>query len=192
MIRIVFSALVISLLAIMPAMADDAHHGHGEEGEPAASAHHGFRHEIALFLGGTDEHGHDTEFTLGLEYIYSLAPKWGIGGVLEHAGGQLRNTILAVTGYFKPVSGLLLTAGPGIEYHEGRGDGGCGCEHDVHRATFSDPGNVDKDETYFLFRVGAGYAFHVGERYSVTPAVYVDFVNNEEVVVWGLSFGMGL
>jgi len=172
----------IILLTAMAAVANDEHHGSAEATGHEASAHHEFENEIALFIGGTDEKGHATESTYALEYVYELAPGWAIGGTFEYVGGELRNTILAVPVYWKPVGGLFLLAGPGVEYHEGRG-------REEHFAAKSEA-SFDKNETYFLFRVGAGYAFHVGERYSISPNVNLDFVNHEEVLVFGVSFGV--
>jgi hypothetical protein len=168
--RITF-AVVAVLLLVLPAAAADESHGTGSEAEHASSRHHDFRHELALFAGGTDEQGHDTELTLGLEYAYELSPKIALGPLLEHVGGELRNTILAVPLHWKPAGGLILLAGPGVEYHEGRGRG-------------------DEDDTHFLFRLGVGYNFHLGERYSVLPSVNLDLVDGEEVWVWGASFGV--
>ena len=50
--------------------------------------------------------------------------------------------------------------------------------------------NRDNDRDYkFLFRVGAAYEFEIGEKWAITPEFNVDFVDNSEVYVYGLSFG---
>ncbi len=173
----------IFLLVAAAAVASDEHHGSAEAAEHNASGHHEYKNEFALFLGGTDEKGHATESTFALEYQRELAAGWALGGIIEHAGGDLRNTIFVVPVYWKPVAGLLLLAGPGVEYHEGR-EGG------EHFASDKSEVKSDENEIYFLFRVGTGYSFHVGERYSIVPNVNVDFVNSEEVLAYGVSFGV--
>jgi len=100
--RATLSATAILLLLLVPAAAEDEHHGAGGNDDHATSGHHDFRHELALFVGATDKKGHDSELTLGLEYAHSLTPKLALGGILEHVGGELRNTILAVPLYGNP------------------------------------------------------------------------------------------
>ena len=41
-----------------------------------------------------------------------------------------------------------------------------------------------------MVRVGVGYDIPVG-RMFITPTVNVDFVDSEEVLVYGLAFGFG-
>ncbi len=66
-------------------------------------------------------------------------------------------------------------------------DPGCGCG----KSEDSGHGGPDKDATYFVFRIGVAYDFHIGERFGIAPAVNLDFVNNEEVWVYGLNFTYG-
>jgi hypothetical protein len=179
-----FAILAAILITVLPALAEEEHDSHGEAAEHHGGGHHAHQNELALFLGGTDEHGHDTEFTIGLEYYRSVSPEWAIGGIAEYAGGELRNTMLLVPVQWKPVGGLILTAGPGVEFHQGRGSG------DDHHVAKAGGGEVDEDATYFVFRLGAGYAFHVGDRYSIMPNVNLDLVEGEEVWVWGMVFGV--
>ena len=108
--------------------------------------------------------------------------EFGIGAVLEYAGGDLRNTIFVAPFIWKPVGDLFLLAGPGVEFHNGRGTS----EHHA----FKSGGEEDRDETYFLFRLGVGYSFHVGERYAIIPQVNLDLVNGEQVWVGGVAFGV--
>jgi hypothetical protein len=151
----------------------ESQHEHGREHE----------NEVAVFFGGTDERGHDTEFTLGLDYKRRIAERWAVGGIFDYAGGELRNTVLAPSVSFWPGLGnLQLLAAPGVEFHQGRDDGG----HEK-----SAEGEADKDATYFLFRLGVAYDIHLGERFGLAPQVNLDFVNNEEVWVWGIAVTYG-
>jgi hypothetical protein len=175
-LRIVFLALAL-LLAPVAALGSDEGHGESE------AAHHGrdFKNEVALFLGYTDEEGHDLEFTLAFDYKRRVAEKWAVGGAIDYAGGELRNTVLLALAFYWPGLGnLQLLAGPGVEFHEGRG-------LERHHGEVT----VDKDATYFVVRVGAAYDFHLGERFGIVPNVNLDLVDGERVWVYGLAFTYG-
>ncbi len=47
-----------------------------------------------------------------------------------------------------------------------------------------------QDRHDFLFRAGVGYEFEI-DRWSISPVFNVDFVDGEQVLVYGLSFGYG-
>jgi hypothetical protein len=134
-------------------MAEDAaHEERGEEGEHHEHADH--PNEIGFFAGVTDEKGHDAEFSIGFEYERRLSQRWGIGGLSEYTDG-LRNSILGVPVYWHPGGGWIFIGAPGVEYHEGRGI--------IVNPHKSEGGvEVDEDETYFLFRLGVVYQFHLG------------------------------
>jgi hypothetical protein len=135
-------------------------------------------------MGGTDERGHDTEFTWGLDYKRRIARRWAVGLLFDYAGGELRNSLLAPSVSFWPgIGGLQLLAAPGIEFHEGRNGGGHG------GAKSGD--EVDADATYFLFRVGLAYDIHLDKRFGLAPGVNLDFVNGEQVWVYGLTLTYG-
>jgi len=120
--------------------------------------------------------------TWGLDYKRRIAKRWAAGGWFDYAGGDLRNSAAGgIVAFWPGLGDLQLLAGPAVEFHEGRGGGGHGEEG----------GEPDKDATYFLFRIGVGYDFHIGERYGIVPIVMLDFVNNEEVWVYGLGFTHG-
>mgnify|MGYP001547271281 FL=1 len=162
----------------------DEHEEHGEHG-----GRHEHKNEIALFLGATDEHGHDTEFTYGLEYARRISSSFAVGGLVDYAGGGLRNLVLGVPVFWWPHvtdwGALKLLAAPGVEFHNGRNGGSP--EH--HKS--EDGEHADEDETHFLFRIGAAYSFHLGQSFGIEPAVNLDFVNGEEVWVYGLNLTYG-
>ena len=91
--RVAGAGLLMLALIAVPAVAveNDDEHGapkaeQGDVVEPAGegehegehSSHHArdFKNEVALFMGATDEHGHDSEFTWGLDYKRRFAERW--------------------------------------------------------------------------------------------------------------------
>lgn len=193
--------LLMLALVVAPAVAienDDEHDAreaeHGDvaknaeavEHEGEDSSHHLRDHlnEVAVFLGGTDEQGHDTEFTWGLDYKRRIAERWAVGALFDYAGGGLRDAVVAPMVVFWPGLGnLQLLAAAGVEFHQGRDGGG-------HQKS-GEGGGSDEDATYFLFRLGIGYDIHLGESFGLVPTVNLDFVNNEEVWVYGLAVTYG-
>jgi hypothetical protein len=49
-------------------------------------------------------------------------------------------------------------------------------------------GLFDEDETYFVFRLGAGWNFPVSQHYAITPQINLDLVEGERIWVYGLAF----
>lgn len=169
-----------------PVMAEEGHVEPGEhaaEEDPHGESGHHFKNGLSLFLGVTNEHGHGTEPTWGLEYGHSLSPHWTIGGLIDYAGGEQRDIVIAPAVFWKRFGGgFLLLAAPGVEYHNGR------AAVDDHHLLKADTAAVDEDETYFVMRFGVAYYFHVGSRYGLGPAVNLDLVDGHEVWVYGVNF----
>jgi hypothetical protein len=180
----IFSLIATAIWAI-PVSAEDGHATHNEHAgvaEHDEGGGHEFKNGLALFLGVTNESGHDDEATWGLEYARRLSPRWGVGGLLDYAGGSQRNFVIAPFVYWKPYSGgFTLLLAPGVEYHNGRGE----TDHHLFK---NETASVDEDETYFVLRLGATYWFHVGSRYAIGPTVDLDFVDGEEVWAYGVNF----
>jgi hypothetical protein len=150
-----------ALLAAPAAVASDDGHDDGSEGG------HGSYHPnyLAVFVGVTDEDRRERASTLGIEYERRLSESFGIGGIIEHAYGDLDFTIYAIP----------------FAYHSGRWK------------WYVAPGieNPDKKPgTEFLLRVGLEYFFKVG-AYEMAPQFDVDFVDGETVLVLGLTVGRG-
>jgi len=160
------------MLTPLHTLAEEEEHGHKGKG-------HTHRHHVALFLGGAHgeteieqgEHGesnHSTKsadaFTVGLDYEYRLSSVFGIGGLVEYAGGDLEATGVLGALFIHPVGGLKFILAPGVE-HEG-------------------------GHNKFLFRTGVYYDFFFG-KFSVSPNFNVDFVDGDENLVYGVSFGYG-
>jgi len=147
------------LVLLMPVKIPAEEAGHDSKGEGLEN-----RHGIELLLGNTHDDGEDG-FTVGLGYEYRLSQLFGIGGFVEFTGGDLEEWILAPALTLHPYKGwrFLVAAGVDVSRH-------------------------DRDNE-FLFRVGAGYEFEIGEKWAIIPSFNVDFVDNSEVLVYGLNFG---
>ncbi len=165
---------------------------HSEErhAEAAAGEHeeHDFhRHHLSVFLGATtadvEVHGgegdagtqseggetsgettRETEASIGFDYEYRLNRTWGIGFLFDYVAGDARTSVAGIPVFLHPAGGLKLLAAPGIERHEG--------------------------ENEFLVRLGLGYQFDLG-RWAITPGANVDFVDGDQVYVYGLYIGRG-
>ena len=86
----------------------------------------------------------------------------------HHESDHDRQGILAFPVSYFPNPNWRLFAAPGIEFRE--------------------PG----DPEHFMFRVGGGYEFRLGNRLVVSPEVEVDFVaGGTRVFVFALAFGFG-
>ena len=121
---------------------------------------------LALFVGITDDRG-DNAFSMGLDYEYHLSELIGVGGLLDVAGSDVRSFVVGVPVFFHPVGGLLLLAAPGVEHQ-----------------------NDGSNE--FLIRIGVGWEFEAGERFTIIPIANIDFVDGDKVYVYGVDFGYKL
>lgn len=117
---------------------------------------------IGLFVGVTDE-GREEGETFSIEYERRFNKSFGVAVVAEYVSGDLDFWVFAVPLAFH-TGPWAFYVGPGVE------DGDDGSE--------------------FLARVGAAYAFEVGE-FEIAPQANVDFVDGEEVWVAGLLFAKG-
>jgi hypothetical protein len=186
MLQAVLYAALLSLGSFgARAMAQEHGEEHGPEAGVAEHAEHEFhRHHFSVFLGVTagevekeaeagvaSEGGaviveDETAFTLGLDYEYRLSRRWGVGALAEWAGKDARFWVVGIpAAVLHPKGGLKLYLVPGFEKSN---------EHDAE----------------FLVRLGAMYDFEVG-RFTIAPAFNVDFVDDEEVLVYGVNIGRG-
>ena len=131
------------------------------------------RNHFSLFTGGSHQ-GSENGFSLGGEYEFRFNRLVGAGVMGEYAWG-FREEIFVFPVYFHPVGGLVLAAGPGLDRptgatSEGEGEGG------------------EEEGTAFLFRVAVQYEFELGKGFSIGPIVAFDFVNGDQVLVYGMGF----
>lgn len=178
------STLCVALIFVGSFGARATAQEHGEEHHPQAGAaeheeHEFHRHHFSVFLGVTDgeiekeapvegesEGGavvfeDQRAFTLGLDYEYRLNRYWGVGALVDYAGKDYRSWVAGVPLVLHPGGEWKLYAAPGLE-----------------------------DGEEFLVRAGVMYDFEVG-RFSIAPALNVDFVDGEEVLVYGVNIGKG-
>jgi hypothetical protein len=159
---IIFTAITLALTSQEIFASDD-------------DGHHLPHNHIALIVAAAYEEqadGHrERGNVLGLEYIRQATEHWGWGVAVEMEAFGDDNDRLGVL--VLPVSYFLndrwrFLAGPGIEFH--------------------DPG----EKEHALLRIGVGYEFELGEQFTLSPEVVVDFVDGGTTVyVLGLSLGYG-
>lgn len=132
----------------------------------AGEAHHEHgrgTQAVNVFIGGVDEIGRDEGFAIGIDYEYRLSPKWGVGGFAEAVTGAERSFVAGLQGYWHAVADLVLVAGPGVERRDGEAEG--------------------------VFRIGAFYEFPLQTGFVLSPGIFYDFVEGDDVVVYGINIG---
>jgi hypothetical protein len=179
--------VVLLVLAGVAVQASDSEPPHGEapaeeQGTEAHGGHargtlHTYNREIALLIGITDESGHDSQGTLGLEYLHRMGKNWGMGAMVDYVGGNQRNWIIGVPFAYYPGGGWKLLVAPAVEFHRGRGEMDHGDGH----------GEIDEDETYFALRLGVAYDFAVSDHWRISPTVDLDFVDGHHVWIYGVN-----
>ena len=154
--------VLLALLLAAPLVAPGQIVASEDSTHEESAGHEGveYKHRPALFVGNTHKHGED-ELTWGLEYFYAYKPRFAFGGIAEYAGGHFRDWLFLGLATWSPVANLILLGGPGFELHES------------HRE--------------FALRVGVAYKFPIG-RFAILPQFNIDFIDREEVKVYGLSF----
>lgn len=122
-------------------------------------------HVPGIFLGATNFDS-ETEFTFGFEYEYKLDSEWGLGAVFErtnsaHHGDGVAVALASV--YYHPNNHIRLGVGIGQE-----------------RIGGAHPHEED------LYRVSAAYDFHFKD-FGIAPTLAVDFIDDEEALVFGVA-----
>lgn len=116
-----------------------------------------------MFVGITSEQRREAGLAIGIEYERRLNKSFGIGLVAEHTFGDFNFWVYAVP----------------FAYHTGRWK------------FYIAPGIEDGDHgSESLLRIGGEYAYEVG-GWEVSPQLDWDFVDGEQVFVFGVVFGKG-
>ena len=132
-----------------------------EHAEHKESHYH--RNHVGLMLGNTHEEGED-DFTVGLDYEYRFTEYVGIGVLLEFVGKDYREAVAMVPLFIHPYKGFRFLAAAGVK--------------------------PKKDAEKFIWRLGIGYRFPVG-NWTIAPEFNVDFTEGRVVEVYGISLGYG-
>lgn len=132
------------------------------------------KNHLALFIGASSnlKHPH-TAFTMGLDYEYRFAEKFGTGLFAEYVFEDHAEILLGIPLVWHPVHNFKILAAPLFAF------------------TMLE---VIPDGTELHFelglRAGAGYDFHIKNK-SIGPMVNLDFIDGNTVLVYGLNFGYG-
>ena len=178
------TACSLIMFALLASAAGAEEHGPALASGHESSEHgeHSFhRHHFSVFLGVTDgpilkevereglepiELSKDEqEFTVGLDYIYRLSQLWGIGVLVDYAGGDFKSWVAGVPIVLHATNQLKFMAAPGFE-------------------------DRSSESREFLVRLGVSYDFEVG-GFTIAPALNVDIVDSEEIYVYGINLGKG-
>jgi hypothetical protein len=129
-----------------------------------AHAHSFHKNVLGAFVGMTHAGRRETEAAIGLEYSRRINEHFSIGGVAEYTGGDA-DLWVAVLPFGWHLGHWKLFVAPGVE-----------------------DGHHGKEE---LIRLGVEYAFELGGGWEIAPQVNVDFVDSDDVWVFGLVFARG-
>lgn len=161
--------------------------------EPEAAQHqsqdhaqgaHGYKNEVALFMGNTNRDGRDA-FTVGLDYARELSPLLAIGVFFDRAtGSRGRAWVLGLPLYIETGIGhLSATLGVGVEKESALDE-----SDPAHGET---AGEEHEPGTLMMGRMGAQYPLHFGSggRLFVAPQVNYDVTREHGAWVLGVIGG---
>ncbi len=160
-----FELIVVLALLLIVVGAPPAF---AQTGEHESASDHEATHDfhpnlLALFVGVTHEGSRENDLALGIEYERRLNESFGVGALVEHTFGDLDFCVYAVPVAYHTGCWKFYIA-PGVE------DGDHGSES--------------------LVRLGGEYAYAVG-AWEISPQLDVDFIDGDQVVVLGVTFGKG-
>jgi hypothetical protein len=156
--------LFIALLLLLHGTASLAEEGLVSEHQDETAVHHYHKNVAGVFAGMTHAGRRENEPALGLEYQRRLNENFGIGIVTEYTFGEADLWVVVIPVVFH-TGHWKFYAGPGIE------DGHHGTEE--------------------LVRLGGEYSFEFSDGWEIAPQVNVDFVDGDEVWVFGVFFAKG-
>lgn len=56
--------------------------------------HPDHKHHVSVFVGNTHDFHRNNAFTVGVDYEYRLNDLFGIGALIDHAGGKINATVV--------------------------------------------------------------------------------------------------
>lgn len=110
-------------------------------------------------------------FPVGIDYEYRFNQWLGLGGFAEYAGGDFEHALLGIPLFIHPYENWRFAVAAATEIHKA----------DEHH---------DREREWVV-RTGVGYAFHIGDGYSISPEFIVDFSEHETLYGIGLAIGFG-
>ena len=117
--------------------------------------------------GGVGWHDSESSAFLGIDYIYSISPSWGLGAFYEEVNGDFDLQAWGLLAKRSWESGFSFAFGPGYEY------------------------KLAKDKTLFLFRLQGGYSWHSGS-WSFGPVITADLIEDGNSTYYaGFTVGYG-
>jgi hypothetical protein len=170
MMRLLPICLVAVSLTLVPAVG----RAQESDGEPEERER---RNSVELFVGGVTETEESASgFGFGIEYNRRLSRRWSIGveAIELSTTDVTRNWLIVFPVYFHLTEGLGVKAGPGLEGSKEK----------------PEDGGESESTTQFALRLGAGYEFELGERFTLTPEINADLIGGNVTWVYGVSFGL--
>lgn len=171
-------ALVATISLVCPAgvhAEDQEAHESSDEHEGATEEHgesHHHKNHFAVFVGTTEAEEHhgekaDPDFTFGVDYERRINDWFGAGALLDIVIEGKREFLVG------PL--FILHAGKSAKFFAAP------CYQKV-----SETGHYG-----LVFRTGFSWDFHLGRKYTIFPAVYYDFAEEQNFLVLGVGFGLG-
>lgn len=179
---------LIALLTTQQVSAQEEKSAEHPSAEPQAahdSGHH-HRHHAGIFIGGShfdEENG----FTLGGEYEFRIHQYFGAGAFVEIIGGDFNESVFGALFDLHPAAGWTIFTGPGWEKRFRKEQGGGSTESPEYSSQSAEETEEDLE---FLWRAGLMYGIPVG-RMTISPNVMVDFLKGHQVLVYGVTLGLG-
>ena len=166
--------LLILFLLTISTTAQSSENIDSHEENSEHKLHH---NHVAFFLGGTTFYkNNQSYFSMGVDYLYrpNNENPWAYSIMAEAVFAEHTEFVMAIPLYHYIMGEWWLRAGPGMEIIQ---------EEEHH-------GDDVKSKTHieFLFRIGTGYSFYLGNL-VLSPSVDFDFVRNNDALVWGVNIG---
>ena len=176
--------MMVAVGAMALAAGPAAGQEHADGAEARSHSEHGYKNEVALFVGNTNRDGRDA-FTVGFDYARELSHLLAVGVFFDRATGDRgRAWVLGVPLYIESGLGhLSFTLGAGVEKESAN-------PSSDEPSTRSSSGE-EEGGTLFMGRFGAQYPVHFGRegRLFVAPQANYDVTRKHGAWVLGVLGG---